>query len=177
MKKNFSRQFVIVSIMILIAAFSRLLTNAFHIWNFTPITAMALFSGAEIRNKRFAFLIPLSAMIITDAFLGFYQGILVVYVALLVITMFGFILQNRVSIISVILASLGASAIFFLVTNFALFYPTMLYPHTWQGIISSYTAGIPFLKNAVIGDLIYSGILFGSYELVLKKSLFAEKTL
>jgi hypothetical protein len=176
MKKNFSKQFIIVSILILIAAFSRLLTNAFHIWNFTPITAMALFSGAEIRNKKFAFLIPLSAMIITDVFLGFYQGILVVYVALLLITLLGFILQNRVNIISVVLASLGASAIFFIVTNFALFYPTMLYPHTWQGVIASYTAGIPFLKNAVIGDLLYSGILFGSYELILKKSLSTEKS-
>ena len=67
------------------------------------------------------------------------------------------------------LATLGSSIIFFLVTNFALFYPTMLYPHTVQGIMASYTAGIPFLKNAVIGDLIYSGILFAGYELVIKK--------
>src|SRR5690349_2707534 len=113
MKTNFSRSFLIITIMILVAAFSRLLTNAFHIWNFTPITAIALFSGAEIRDKRFAFLIPLIAMILTDIFLGFYQGILVVYGALMFITWFGFLLQNRIKIIPVILASLGASFIFF----------------------------------------------------------------
>ena len=162
--------------MILAAAFSRLLTNYFRIWNFTPITAMALFSGALIRDKRFAFLIPLAAMIITDAFLGFYEGILAVYAALMLITLFGFLLQNRIKVVPVILASLGASCIFFLVTNFALIYPTMLYPHTWQGIIASYTAGIPFFKNAVIGDLIYSGILFGGYELVVKRFFVQERT-
>src|SRR6185503_2773463 len=113
MKKNFSPQFLIVTIMILVAAFSRLLTNEFQIWNFTPIIAMALFSGAEIRDKRFAFLIPLIAMLITDAFLGFYTGVLVVYSALMLITLFGFLLQNRVNVISVILGSLGASVIFF----------------------------------------------------------------
>ena len=175
MKKNFSSQFLIVSIMILVAAFSRLLTNKFEIWNFTPIIAMSLFSGAEVRDKRFAFLIPLTAMIITDAFFGFYTGILVVYSALMIITAFGFLLRKRVNVISVILGSLGASAIFFLVTNFALLYPTTLYPHTLQGIMASYTAGIPFFKNAMLGDLIYSGILFGSYELFFKKMLVPAK--
>ena len=175
MKKVLTPQFLVITIMILAAAFSRLLTNAFHIWNFTPIIAMSLFSGAEIRDKRLAFLVPLIAMIITDMFLGFYQGILVVYAALLMITCFGFLLRNRIKVIPVILGSLGASCIFFLVTNFALLYPTMLYPHNWQGIMASYTAAIPFFKNAIVGDLIYSIILFGSYELILKKVLTPAK--
>ena len=175
MKKTFSSQFIAVTIMIVAAAFSRLVTNYFHVWNFTPLIAMSLFSGAMINDKRFAFLIPLAAMILSDLFLGFYEGILAVYGALLLITLFGFVLQNRISALNVILGSLGASAIFFLVTNFALLYPTILYPHTLQGVIASYTAGIPFLKNAVIGDVIYSGILFGGYELVIRKLLVPVK--
>jgi len=190
MRRISTPQMLAVTVMILIAAFSRLLTNYFHIWNFTPIIAMALFSGAQIRDKRLAFLIPLVAMIITDAFLGFYTGILVVYAALMIITAFGFLLQlpgkkqsvtnsetidvpstqktyeNGIRVIQVFLATLGSSLIFFLVTNFALLYPTVLYPHTWQGIISSYTAGLPFFKNAIAGDLIYSAILFGSFALL-----------
>jgi len=83
--------------------------------------------------------------------LGFMRGILVVYIALMLITAFGFILQNRVRILPVTLATLGSSIIFYLVTNFALFYPTILYPHTWQGIMASYTAAMPFFKNAVGG--------------------------
>ncbi|MEO5673228.1 MAG: DUF6580 family putative transport protein [Chitinophagales bacterium] len=169
MKKINSPEFILVCTMIVAAAFSRLLTNYFQLWNFTPVIAMALFSGAQIRDKRLAFMIPLTSMLITDAFLGFYEGILSVYAALMMITAFGFLLHNRIKFIPVLLATLGSSVIFFLVTNFALIYPSFLYPHTLQGIIASYTAGIPFFKNAVIGDLIYSGILFGSYELVFKK--------
>jgi len=161
--------------MILIAAFSRLLTNAFHLWNFTPIVAMALFSGATIRDKKLAFLVPLVAMVITDAFLGFYDGIFVVYFTLLAITMFGFLLQNRIKPLTVIGGSLGSSVIFYLITNFALIYPTWLYPHTMDGIIKSYTMAIPFFRNAIVGDLIYSAILFGSYELIKRTILAPEK--
>ncbi|HYV93380.1 MAG TPA: DUF6580 family putative transport protein [Chitinophagales bacterium] len=179
MKKNFSPQFLIVTIMILLAAFSRLLTNKFEIWNFTPIIAMALFSGAEIRDKRLAFVIPLIAMLITDVFLGFYPGIAVVYGALMLITCLGFLLQNRVNVVTVILGSLGSSVIFFLVTNFALVYPTVMYPHNLQGVIESYAQALKFYRDnnfsALYGDLIYSGILFGSYELIFKKVLTPVK--
>jgi hypothetical protein len=179
MKKNFSQQFLIVTIMILVAAFSRLLTNKLEIWNFTPIIAMSLFSGAEIRDKRFAFLLPLIAMLITDAFLGFYTGILVTYSALMIITLFGFLLRNRVNVVSVILGSLGASVIFFLVTNFALLYPTVMYPHNWQGIVESYVKAVAFYRqsnfSSIYGDLIYSGILFGSYELIFKRVFIPVK--
>lgn len=172
MKKIFTPQLLIITLLIVLAAFSRLLTNYFHVWNFTPICALALFSGALIRDRRLAFLVPLFAMLVTDVFLGFYQGIAVVYVALALITLSGFLLQNRIKVFTVILASLASSVIFFLVTNFGLFYPTSLYPHTWQGIIDSYVAGLLFYRennfSAVIGDLVYAGILFGSYELLLK---------
>ncbi len=177
MKKVLSPEFILVAIMILAAAFSRLLTNYLHIWNFTPIIAMSLFSGAKIKDKRFAFIIPLSAMIITDAFLGFYQGILLVYFALVIITAFGFLLQRTKNLIYILPATLGASCIFFLVTNFALLYPTTLYPHTTLGVIASYLAAIPFFRNAIVGDLIYSTILFGCYQLFAAKIIAASRTM
>jgi hypothetical protein len=175
MKKTISSPLLLAIGLILVAAILRLATNYFHIWNFTPIIAMALFSGATIRDKKIAFLIPLAAIILTDAIIGFYQGIFVVYFSLLLITFLGFLLQNRIKVVPVILGSLGASLIFYLVTNFALIYPTTLYPHTWEGIISSYTSAIPFFKTAVAGDLIYSGILFGSYELIRRKAFTTQK--
>jgi hypothetical protein len=156
------------------AALMRLLTNYFSIWNFTPITAMALFSGAAMRDKRLAFLIPLAAMVITDAIIGFYSGIYVVYFSFLLITLLGFLLRNRINVVPVILGSLGASVIFYLITNFALFYPTWMYPHSITGIMSSYTAAIPFFRTAVAGDLIYSAILFGSYVFISRRVMAAE---
>jgi hypothetical protein len=169
MIRKIPTHFWLVAALIIVAALMRLLTNYFSIWNFTPITAMALFSGAVMRDKRLAFLIPLAALLITDAIIGFYSGIFVVYFSFLLITFFGFLLRNRISVVPVILGSLGASVIFYLVTNFALFYPTWMYPHNLTGIMSSYTAAIPFFRSAVAGDLIYSAILFGSYVLISRK--------
>ncbi|MBS1657056.1 MAG: hypothetical protein JST18_03045 [Bacteroidetes bacterium] len=174
MLRKIPSHFWIVTALILIAALMRLLTNYFSIWNFTPITAMALFSGAAMKDKRLAFLIPLAAMLITDAIIGFYSGVFVVYFALLLITLFGLILRNRIKVMPVILGSLGASVIFYLVTNFALFYPTWLYPHSITGIMSSYTAAIPFFRTAVAGDLIYSVLLFSSYVLISRRLTAAE---
>jgi hypothetical protein len=174
MKKLFASPLALPVLLVLLAAIVRLLTNYFHLWNFTPITAMALFCGATIRDKKLAFLIPLTTIILTDAVLGFYEGIWVVYAALLAITFLGFVLQNRLKVIPVLLGSLGTSLIFYLVTNFALFYPTWMYPHSMEGITASYTAAIPFFRNALIGDLIFSGILFGSYAL-LSRSVLLKK--
>jgi len=171
MKKIISSPVAISVCLIIAAAVLRLLTNYFHIWNFTPITAMALFCGATIRDKKFAFIIPLIAIVLTDAIIGFYQGIFVTYFALLLITLFGFLLQNRIRFLPVLLGSLGTSVIFYLVTNFALVYPTTLYPHTMQGILDSYVAAIPFFKNAIVGDLIFSALLFGSYAVLRRKAL------
>ena len=45
--------------MILLAAVLRILP---HPWNFTPIGAMAIFSGSLFRNRWVAFLFPLAAL-------------------------------------------------------------------------------------------------------------------
>jgi len=175
MKKLFSSPLVLIVCLVVVAAILRLLTNYLHIWNFTPIIAMALFSGATIRDKKLAFIVPMSAIILTDAILGFYQGIFVTYFALILITAFGFLLQNKIKVIPVLLGSLGASLIFYLVTNFALIYPTTLYPHTLDGVIDSYTLAIPFFKTAIAGDLIYTCLLFGSYAVLRKTVLTTSK--
>jgi hypothetical protein len=64
-----------------------------------------------------------------------------------------------------------------LITNFAFLYPESLiadqiigtYPHNLSGIMSSYAAGLPFLKNQILGDLFYSGVLFGGFTLLQRK--------
>jgi hypothetical protein len=175
MKKLFSSPLVLIVCLVVVAAILRLLTNYLHIWNFTPIIAMALFSGATIRDKKLAFIVPMAAIILTDAILGFYQGIFVTYFALILVTAFGFLLQNRIKVVPVLLGSLGASLIFYLVTNFALIYPTTLYPHTLGGIIDSYTLAIPFFKTSIAGDLIYTCVLFGSYAVLRRTALVPSK--
>lgn len=166
--------------MIILAALSRLLPHPF---NFTAVTAMGLFGAAYFRNeKHFAFIVPLFAMLLSDICLefitgyGFHSGTWLVYSTFALVIAFGFLVLKKVSLLNVVLASLGGSLIFFLITNFALFYPASpvnnpalgQYTHDFSGILASYTAGLPFFKNAIVGDLFYSGLLFGSFELAKK---------
>ncbi|HUM47364.1 MAG TPA: hypothetical protein PLD84_10570, partial [Chitinophagales bacterium] len=118
MKSTFlNSRFLLLSVMILVAALSRLLTNQLHLWNFTPIAAIALFGAAHFTDKKFAFIIPIIAMLITDAILGFHPGMWDVYATLILITFLGFSLRNNVRVVPVVAVSLLSSLIFFTTTN------------------------------------------------------------
>jgi hypothetical protein len=155
--------------MILIAAISRLLP---HPYNFTPIGAMALFAGTYILNKRLAILMPVAILFVSDLIIqiaggtGFYKDMIFVYGSFVLITMLGFLLRGREQGQSILVASLISSVVFFLITNFGvwLFYNT--YPRSIEGLMSCYTAGIPFFRGTVMGDLFYNLVLFGSFAIL-----------
>ena len=152
--------------MIIAAAVIRLLP---HPLNFTPIFAMALFGGAYLSKKKIAFMLPLAAMLISDLFIGFHSLMLVVYGAIALITALGFLLKNRVRPSTVIGASLLGSIIFYLISNFAVWAMFDTYPPTAAGLVLSYVAALPFLKNSVISGLFYSALMFGSFELAKRR--------
>ena len=152
--------------MILGAALSRLLTNELHLWNFTPIAAMALFGGAHFKDKKLAFIVPIIAMLITDAIIGFHPGMYDVYGTLILIVFIGFTLRNKVKPGPVIAASLLSSVIFFVITNFFVWLGSSYYSHDFTGLVACFAAGIPFFGNTIAGDLFYCGALFGGFELL-----------
>jgi len=67
------------------------------------------------------------------------------------------------------LSALGASVIFFIVSNFGVWFSGVMYPKDLSGLVACYVAGIPFFQNTVLGDLFYSAILFGVFELSVRK--------
>ncbi len=136
-----------------------------HPWNFTPVGAMALFSGAFVRDRRPAFLFPLVALFAGDLFLGFYKLMPVIYASFLLSVVIGRWLQNRRTLARVTGAALLGAAQFFIVTNFGVWAAGNLYPHTLAGLAACYIAGIPFFWNTLAGDAFYVGILFGSFAL------------
>ncbi|MDP2424176.1 MAG: hypothetical protein Q8M23_07505 [Bacteroidales bacterium] len=141
-----------------------------HWPNFTPIAAMALFAGAYLKRKELAFAIPVSAMLISDLFLGFHQTMIAVYIGFALIVGAGMLLRRHVHITTVVLASLGSSILFFLITNFAVWASGMVgYPMTGAGLMQSYVAAIPFFRNALMGDLLYNAVFFGSFYFVSRR--------
>jgi hypothetical protein len=156
------RRIVIVSL-ILLAALSRLVP---HLPNVSPITALALFGGVYL-DKKYAFLIPMAALLISDYFLGFYTGLEWVYGSFLAIGCIGLWLRKHEGVLPTFGASLAGSLLFFLVTNFGVWFSSQVtYPHTLEGLGMCYTAAIPFFRNTLIGDLVYVGSMFGLFELV-----------
>jgi hypothetical protein len=157
MTVNRSRIAAILSA-ILIAAVLRLVP---HPPNFTPIGAMALFSGAYLGRRPLAFAAPLGAMLLSDAVLGFYSGMWITYLAVALIVLVGWIALSRVSVLRVAGAALASSIVFFLVSNFGTWALSGMYPHTGAGLVGCYVAAIPFFQNTLAGDLFYATLLFG----------------
>lgn len=164
--KKITPGFWVVTLMVFAAAFVRLLP---HPPNFAPIAAMALFGGAYFNKKSFAFAIPLLAMFVTDAIIGFYSYAWMVYISFALIVVLGIVMLKKVSVKNVVLASVTASVSFFVITNFGVWMLGTLYPKTPAGLMESYVAAIPFFQNSLIGDLFFSGVMFGVYELVKHK--------
>jgi len=138
-----------------------------HPANFAPIAAIGLFSGCYLK-KKWALLLPIGAMLISDYFIGFYSWKIMasVYLSFALIGLIGIAVKKHKNVYTVIGSSLGASVLFYLVTNFAVWAFGSMYAPNFAGLIQCYVAAIPFFRNTLMGDLFYVSVLFGSYELV-----------
>jgi len=161
-KQNLLYRMLLAFALILLAAALRI---APHPWNFTPVGAIALFSGAVLRDRRLAFFFPLLALFLGDIFIGFHKLMFVVYASFLVNVAIGLWLRDRRSIARITLATLLGAIQFFVVTNFAVWQFLSGFPHTASGLAACYIAGIPFFWNTLAGDAFYAALLFGSYAL------------
>ncbi|MCX7737048.1 MAG: hypothetical protein N2319_10075 [Candidatus Kapabacteria bacterium] len=164
MKNILNIKFIFIVSLIILAVISRLIG---FIPNFSPIAAIALFGAAYFPNKRDAFIVPIIAMFISDLFIGLHPTMWAVYLSFALTVLIGFNLRKKQTVVRIITSSLLSSVLFFIVTNFAhfLFY----FPHTLQGLTQCYIDAIPFFRNTVLGDLVYCGVLFGSYNLAAIK--------
>ena len=157
--------------MIFAAAGMRLLP---HPPNFESIGALALFAGAHFDDKRWAFIIPLAAMVLSDAVIGFHAQMPVVYGTFALVVCMGFFLRERRTALKITSAALAASTLFFVVTNFGVWAFDGLYPRTFEGLVVCYIAAIPFFGNTLAGSLFYTAVLFGGFALAERKiPLFA----
>jgi len=161
-KENLLYRTLLALALILLAAAVRI---APHPWNFTPIGAMALFSGAVLRDRRLAFFFPLLGLFLGDIFIGFHKLIPIVYASFLVNVAIGLWLRDRRTIARITLATLLGAIQFFIVTNFAVWQFLKGFPHTASGLAACYIAGIPFFWNTLAGDAFYATLLFGGFAL------------
>ena len=137
-----------------------------HLPNMAPIGALALFSGVYLK-RRYGFLVPVLALLASDLFIGFYDLRLmaVVYGSFALAAVIGWLVRKNKNVLSIALGTLGGSIIFFLTTNFAVWLFSDWYAENLSGLIMSYTLALPFFRNSLMGDIFYTAVFFGLYEL------------
>ena len=143
---------------VLVAALSRLLP---HPPNFSPVVAMALFSGAVLMDRRLALIAPLAAMLLADLVLGFHGTMIFFYVAMALVVLSGRLLGDKRGVLTLAGAGLGGALLFFMISNAGVWWMQELYPRDMTGLLACYAAALPFFHNTVIATFLYGGVLFG----------------
>ena len=154
----------------LAAAAARLLP---HPPNFTPVAAQALFGGAYFSNRIAAFAVPLAAMLLSDLALGLlrfgaaiFSSMPFVYASfVLTVLLGGWVRRRHCSPLAIAGAALASSIVFFIVSNFGVWLQWQLYPKTLEGLAACYVAAIPFFRNSLAGDTVFTLVLFGGFAL------------
>jgi hypothetical protein len=144
-----------------------------HSFGFTPVGASLLFFGARGTMRRAW--IPLAMLAASDVLLtllwykypftwdhfvtwAWYAGIL----------WLGTLLRSTNNPLRIGGSSLLASISFFVVSNFAVWAAwSDMYAKTWQGLMTCYAAAVPFFRNTVLGDLLFTAVFFAA-PLLLK---------
>ena len=131
-----------------------------HPPNFTPVIAMAIFMPYLTSNLYSAILVPLSAMFVSDLYLGFHSSMFWVYGSILLITTLSYYTMSiKSTYIHLGSNALLSSTMFFVITNFAVWMFGSMYPLTLEGLILCYTMAIPFFGNTLTSTLFYIFLL------------------
>jgi len=136
-----------------------------HPMAFTPVGAALLFFGA--RGPRQRLWVPLALLAASDVALttlvyrypfswdhfvtwAWYAGML----------WLGTTVKRDSGVLRILGTALVGSVSFFLISNFAVWAAWQMYPRTLAGLMVSYDAGLPFFRRGVIGDLLFTAVMF-----------------
>lgn len=176
MKNNRSLLISLV-LLILVAALYRIIPN--RPWGFAPQIAMALFGGAVIKDRKWAFALPIFSMFLSDCLYellyrggistiqGFYEGQFTNYLLFAGITLIGFMIK-KVNLLQVGIASLAAPLVYFVASNGVVWLEGggLQRPKTFAGLLQTYADGLPFLQGSILSTIVFSAVLFGGYYLL-----------
>jgi len=150
--------------LVLSVAASRLIDHPF---NFTPVLMMAFFAGVKFSDKRWAFAVPVVAMLLSDIVLhmttawdAFTAVKIAVYGCVLVCVIWGQAVRGKLSVTHTAGAALGSGLLFFVVTNLAVWAFGSMYPHSFLGLTECYVAAVPFFKSTLLGNCVFATVMF-----------------
>jgi hypothetical protein len=162
-------------ILIVVAAVYRI--TPLREYGFAPHIAMALFGGAVIKDRKWAFALPLFSMFVSDllyevlyqnglsSMKGLYSGQWLNYLALASVVVVGFFMR-KISPVNIFVYSLIAPTWFFLVSNFTVWAGSKTIAQTWEGLMQTYTLGIPFYRQSILATILFSAVFFGAWYIL-----------
>lgn len=167
---------ILIGIALVLILTAILLRLAPHPPNFAPIAAVAIFGGALL-SRRLGLIVPLAAIVATDFIIGTHDLILVTWGSYALIALASSLwLRRKLSFMRGAALTLSASVFFFVTTNFAVWLTSGMYERSWAGLSQCFTLALPFFRNTLASDLIYTAALFGVYALATKASLYLAET-
>ncbi len=153
-----------ILLLICIAIVSRIVP---HPPNFTPITAIALFSSIHFKKKFFRYFIPVTGLIISDIIIGISLINIFVYLSFILIAFIGTKFQ-KINNYSILLSSIS----FFIISNFGVW--IIGYPKDIEGFILCYYMALPFFINTILGDLFYCYAMKYSLVYAMNKEIILK---
>lgn len=136
-----------------------------HPWHFTPVGAALLFFGARASRRQIWF--PVALLAVSDVILSKYVygmgldlGVVVSWAWYAAIVLLGTRLRDNSKPLWIGASALASATSFFLISNFAVWLGSAMYPKTMPGLATCYAAGIPFYQRDVVGTLLFAAIMF-----------------
>ena len=184
--KNIAWSFLLL---VIIAALYRIIPG--RPYGFAPQWAMAVFAGAVVRDRKWAFIIPVLSMFISDLFYqvlylqglsslpGFYEGQWENYVLFSLMVFVGIAIR-KINVIQIAAASFAAPTLYFLISNFLIWASNgttrgLDRPKTFNGLILCYSDAVPFYRMSILATFIFSAILFGTYYFIRSQQPVAKQ--
>lgn len=146
----------------------------------STVIAISLFAGMSINKKQNTFFLPLIALFTSDViieimyqfnmfeFQGFYKGQILNYSLLLLSVLIGWAIKSK-SIASIGLGAFAASTIFFLLSNFSVWYSGNMYPKDFNGLMLCYESALPFYRNQLLSTILFLPLSILAYNYIISK--------
>lgn len=194
MKLN--KNIIIASVLVFAAILLRIVNVETGFWlNFSMIGAISLFSGAVIKDRKFAYMIPLAFYLLTDLYIQYFTNLpgfygvsqFFTYAAMAAIVLLGSQMKT-IKPLNVLGFSIGGSLIFWIVSNFGVWFGN-LFSNFEPGLtlVGTFVRAIPFLQTGaesayatelflgtILGDVVFNGVLFGAFALITRKSVAVQ---
>lgn len=162
--KSVGIEVTVAVVLIALSVAGRLLWHPAHV---APVAAAALFAGFFLRSRLLALAVPLTAMLVSDLAIGFYHPLVMasVYVAMCFPVLLRRVLRSDVTVVRLVGCSLASSVVLFVLSNTAVWQFGGLYDQSLAGLLACYTNALPFFRNTLAGDLVWTAILFSAHGL------------